>query len=90
MELSEIRKKIDALDADLVRIFLERMQVCADVAAFKKENGLPVLDAAREQKKLEAILSAAPEQMKPYLKALYEQIFTLSRHYQTGLLEDPE
>ena len=60
MELSEIRKKIDALDDDLVRLFLERMQVCADVAAYKQANGLPVLDAARERTKLAGILTSAP------------------------------
>jgi len=87
MELSEIRKKIDALDDELVRVFLERMYICADVAAYKREHGLPVLDAARERTKLAGILTSAPEEMQTYLNTLYTQIFELSRCYQNSLLE---
>lgn len=87
MELSEIRKKIDALDDELVRLFIERMHICADVAAYKKENGLPVLDAARERTKLAGILTSAPEEMQTYLTTLYTQIFELSRCYQNHLLQ---
>ncbi len=87
MELSEIRRKIDALDDTLVRTFLERMQVCADVAAYKKEHGMPVLDAARERSKLAGLLTDCPEEMQPYLSALYTEIFALSRSYQNHLLQ---
>ena len=87
MELSEIRKEIDALDAELVRVFTERMHVCAAVAEYKQAHGLPVLDAARERQKLSSLTSSAPEEMRPYLLGLYSQIFELSRLYQGRLLQ---
>lgn len=87
MELSEIRKEIDALDAELVRVFTERMHVCASVAEYKQAHGLPVLDAARERQKLSSLTSSAPEEMRPYLLGLYSQIFELSRLYQGRLLQ---
>ena len=38
LDLQEIRKKLDAIDKDLVALFEERMKLCADVASFKIEN----------------------------------------------------
>ena len=48
MDLTQCREKIDELDRQLVALFAERMETAAQVAAYKKEHGLPVLDAARE------------------------------------------
>ena len=47
MDLTQCREKIDELDRQLVALFAERMETAAQVAAYKKEHGLPVLDAAR-------------------------------------------
>ena len=38
MELSEIRKKIDAVDSRLLDLFLERMRLAEEVAAYKNEK----------------------------------------------------
>lgn len=44
MTLEEIRKKIDAIDAQLLPLFEARMDCAREVAAVKKEAGLPVLN----------------------------------------------
>ena len=51
MELSDYRAQIDRIDAELLRLFAERMQTAAGIAAYKKSHGLPVLDAGREREK---------------------------------------
>ena len=43
MELSEIREKIDAVDDQLLDLFLERMHLSEEVAAYKNEHRLPSL-----------------------------------------------
>ena len=43
MELSDYRAQIDRIDAELLRLFAERMQTAAGIAAYKKEHALPVL-----------------------------------------------
>ena len=48
MELQEARSKIDALDGQMAGLFEERMALAAEIARYKKENGLPVFDAQRE------------------------------------------
>lgn len=48
-ELDTLRSEIDEIDTQLTALFLRRMDVTARVGAYKQENGLPVLDEAREQ-----------------------------------------
>ena len=44
MELSEIREKINAVDAQLLELFLQRMDLAEEVAAYKNEHNLPILN----------------------------------------------
>ena len=85
MELQELRTKIDEIDRELVKLFEARMDVAADVAAYKRENHLPVLDMARERDKLAALAGIARPEMQTYVQMLYSMIFELSRSYQSEL-----
>ncbi len=85
MEIKDLRTKIDAIDDDVIRLFSERMDVAAQIAKYKKENGLPVLDAQREREKLTEVLKKAGD-MGEYATLLYSIIFELSRAYQIKLL----
>lgn len=82
MELKEYRAQIDAVDDEIVRLFQERMDIAANIAAFKKENGLPILQTAREREKLADVTGKAREDMQSYLRVLYSLLFELSRTYQ--------
>ncbi len=92
MDLQEYRKRIDEVDENLTRLFTERMAICAEIAAYKRENGLPVSDAVREREKLQEITAAVPDDLRGYAESLYTHLFALSRDYQktlgqkTGLL----
>ena len=48
MELSDYRERIDELDTELVKIFLNRMEVAGEIAHFKPAGNLPCHDPARE------------------------------------------
>lgn len=82
MELAEYRNEIDRIDDALLRLFEERMQTAAGIAAYKKEHGLPVLDAGREREKLAGIVKKAPEDLQEQAVSLYRLLFSLSRSYQ--------
>lgn len=86
MDLSDYRIKIDEIDEQLTRLFTQRMEVAADIARYKQENGLPVLDSSREKKKLLSVAEIVPEQTRDYTLSLYSLLFELSRSYQTRLL----
>ena len=86
MNLEQSRKAIDEIDQQLVKLFTERMACAAEIAAYKKENNLPVLDAGRERQKLAAISEMAPDDLENSARCLYSLIFSLSRAYQHRLL----
>ena len=50
MEIDEIRKRIDLLDDELLRIFNERARLALAIGEIKKLLGLPVYDPAREKR----------------------------------------
>lgn len=87
MDLQDCRKEIDRIDDELVRLFAERMDVSARVAAYKKEHSLPILDARREREKLSEITDKLPDELKEYGAALYALIFELSRSRQESLMD---
>ena len=65
MNLEEIRTEIDALDKELLALFERRMDLCRDVALYKKEHNLPVFQPEREEKlldKIEQVCYAEEEQ----------------------------
>ncbi len=82
MELKDYRAQIDAVDDEIVRLFQQRMDIAKNIAAFKKENGLPILQTAREREKLADVTGKAREDMRSYLRVLYSLLFELSRTYQ--------
>ena len=86
MELQELRSKIDEIDAQLTKLFEARMDVAAEIGAWKRENHMPVLDAARERDKLADIAASSREDMQTYTQMLYSMIFELSRGYQSDLI----
>ncbi len=93
-ELELLRQQIDAIDAQLVPLFLERMAVTQRVGEYKKERDIPVLDSSRERQVLAAKTALAPDPaQKADVAALYESIMAISRRQQRKLVregaEDP-
>ena len=82
MNLEEYRKQIDAVDEEIVRLFQERMDIAARIAEFKKAQGMPILQPARERAKLAEVSEKSREDMQSYMRVLYSLLFELSRTYQ--------
>ena len=82
MKLEEIRNEIDSIDKELVSLFIRRMNCAEQVAKYKKENNLPILDASRERALLNKISDLAGEEFEEYTRTLYSTILSLSRSYQ--------
>ena len=82
MDLTSLRCEIDSIDDELIRLFVKRMAVCAQVADYKKANNLPILMPARELEKLEDVALKAGPEMADYAKQLYTLLFQLSRDHQ--------
>lgn len=83
MDIQDLRKEIDQIDTDLVRLFVQRMNVAARVADYKKENGLPIYVPSREREILQDVAQKAGPEMGNYARVLYSMLFELSRSYQS-------
>ena len=44
MDLSQLRGELDCIDRQIVELYEKRMEVCAQVAAYKIETGKRVFD----------------------------------------------
>ena len=85
MDIQELRSQIDGIDDQLVQLFARRMDVSARIAAYKKENNLPIFVPAREREKLLDVAGKAGPEMANYTRVLYSMLFELSRSYQSKL-----
>lgn len=84
--LEESRKQIDEIDRQLVELIESRMETAGEIAAYKKENGLAVLDASRERSKLQQVAELSDERFRQDILQLYQLILDLSKGYQNRLL----
>ena len=87
MDISELRTQIDSIDKELVELFKKRMNVSADVAEYKRQNGMRVLDASRERALLAKVSELSGKEFEEYTRVLYATILDLSRSYQHRRLE---
>ncbi len=87
-DIAQCRAEIDAIDRQIIALYEQRMLVARDVALYKKENHLDVLDAAREQAVLDsrAALVSDPDIARSTV-ALYREIMRLSREEQLRYLD---
>ena len=53
--LGDIRKRLDAVDVDLVKVLADRARLVGDVIRYKRTHSMPVVDRAREDAMLARI-----------------------------------
>jgi chorismate mutase len=74
-----LRKKIDALDAKIVLLLKERMDLCKRIGALKIRNGLAVKDHRREDEVYLHVMAKALEVgLNPQkVEAVFKDIISL-------------
>ncbi|MCM1327122.1 MAG: prephenate dehydratase [Lachnoclostridium sp.] len=89
MDLLELRNQLDGIDAQIVSLYEQRMEVCRQVAEFKLQNGKKVLDRQREKEKIEKVKDLTHNEFNRQGAAeLFEQIMSMSRKLQYRMLEE--
>ena len=86
MDLQELRQKMNRIDQDMVNLYLERMETARTIGAWKRENGVPVYDPARERQLLDRVAEQAGEENETGIRALFNFLVSQSRTRQ--LLDD--
>ena len=82
MELEEIRKKIDEIDGQLLELFRRRMDLVREVAAYKIEHRMEVL----EQAILERVAGQAEPGYGEYAVDFFSELMRISRQMQQKMI----
>lgn len=82
MDLTDLRNEIDSIDEDILKLFLKRMDVCRQVADYKKEHSLPVMQGGREAQVIERIREMSPDNIKDGSEVLFANIMDISKSLQ--------
>lgn len=86
-KLEKAREAINEIDGKMAKLFQERMQAVKVVAEVKRAEGLPVLNAAREQEVINRNLELVEEpDIKDYYVNFIKETMNLSRDYQRRLI----
>ena len=66
-KLEEARLAINRIDAEMAKLFCERMEAVGKVAEYKKENGMQIFDETREKEVLARNVQLCEQEvLKPY------------------------
>ena len=82
MTIEELRKEIDRIDSEIIRLYGERMETAGQIGRYKREHNLPVTDPAREREVLNRAGEAAGEANENGVRALFGFLMAQSRTSQ--------
>lgn len=86
MDIANWRTKIDELENTLIELLNNRANYAVEIGKIKKEKGLPVFDASREQEILERVaakVKAAGGPLSPEsMKRIFQVIMTETRQVE--------
>lgn len=85
MDLNALRDEIDKIDDELLALLLRRMAITQDVARYKIEHQLPVLNQRREDEILRNVAQKSGPLAAP-MKSIFAAIMDVSRAGQHQLM----
>lgn len=85
MDLLGLRKEIDNIDEQLIPLLLKRMSISEQVARYKVERGIPVLNAEREQQILDNVAEKCGAQGDT-IKTVFSATMDASRALQHKII----
>jgi chorismate mutase/prephenate dehydrogenase len=83
-DIQKLRKRIDEIDEQILRFLGERSEICRSIGLLKKENGMPITDAVRENEVYANIKGKAPDfgLDSDQVEAIYRQIVNMCSSVQ--------
>jgi chorismate mutase len=88
MDLADWRKKIDAIDRDLVRLLNERARCVAEIARIKRDRSLPIQEVSREREVFDNALAMNQGPLEDgELRRVFERIVEEGKNLQRRLMQ---
>ena len=79
LDLSAIRERINTVDDQLKKLLLERLGIVSEVAEYKKRNGLPVRDSARERSIIARMTEGESERDAREITLFFSNLFEIAK-----------
>lgn len=91
-QLEMLRDKIDNLDSYLLEIISERMDIVREIAEYKRENNLAIVQPSRWTEILESRLATGIRKQltEKFVKELFHAVHKESIHHQTEVMLNGE
>jgi chorismate mutase-like protein len=89
--LEPLRKRLDKLDDEITKLLGERFDVCRDVAMFKREHGIAMMQPDRVAQVRARYLKRAAELEIPadFMASLFELLIAASCKLEDELIDAP-
>jgi chorismate mutase len=82
-DLDELRRSIDAVDQQILRLLHERVRLVVQVGEYKRERDMPVYDPERERALLDRLCRAAePPLDAETIRRIFERLVDESRRIE--------
>lgn len=87
-DINDLRNQIDKIDASLLSLFENRMEVVLKIAEYKKENNLEILNGAREEAVIKKNLDLVKNSdLLLEVEEFFKSVMEISRGYQNKNLK---
>ncbi|HEU5252695.1 MAG TPA: chorismate mutase [Solirubrobacterales bacterium] len=88
--LEPFRRRLDAIDDEIARLLGERLQICREVAAFKSEHGIPMMQPERVKVVRERYLARGAEHDLPqeFSSDLFDLLIATTCRLEDELMDE--
>lgn len=88
-KLLECRNKIDEIDTQIIKLYEKRMKIVKEVAIYKINNNMQVLDSSREAMMFEKNLNKITNvEFKKYYSSVLNGYLTASKEMQKEIINN--
>lgn len=88
--LEALRTEIDEINREIAGLYAERMALCPQFAAVKRERKLAAYDPVQEEKTIAAVCEAVPEGERAGAEELFRLLMRQARERQALLMGETE
>ena len=88
MDLKELRDRIDEIDDELAELFVKRAQVACDVAEYKRDHNMAIMQPGREEEVLRKVCEHIPDELKDGARLFFTTLMDISKCRQQQLLTE--
>ena len=88
MEIADWRKKIDAIDRELVRLLNERAKCVTEIGKIKRDDAIPIQQSDREREVMQNVFASSQGPFEnEQLRRIFQQIVEEAKGLERRLME---